>query len=246
MAKFDIRREDTWATDETGIQPESGQKERVIGKAGEKSQYQQRSRSQENITVIVTICADGSSIAPAVIFKGLINILNIIRISYSKKGWVDGKIGVQWIEDFDKKTKAKADGQYCLLLVDGHVSHYTCGFLKYAREHKIVVLCYPAPSTHVYQGLDIAVFSVLKRAWSDERDQFTCETGGVVSKTNFLAIYGHAHLKALTKPTIISAFAKTGVWPFNSQVITPAMMALSHETSRQAAMPVAPSSPVKA
>ena len=70
MTKFDIGQENTWATDEMGIQLESGQKEQVIGKAGKKSQYQQQSRSRENITVIVTICADSSSIAPAVIFKG--------------------------------------------------------------------------------------------------------------------------------------------------------------------------------
>lgn len=42
----------------------------MIGKAGEKPQYQQRGGSKENTTVIVTICADGTSIAPAVVFKG--------------------------------------------------------------------------------------------------------------------------------------------------------------------------------
>lgn len=70
IARHDIVQECTWATDETGIQPESGEKERVIGKAGEKNQYQQRGGSKENITVIVTICADGDTIAPAVVFKG--------------------------------------------------------------------------------------------------------------------------------------------------------------------------------
>ena len=118
------------------------------------------------------------------------NLLNSIRISYLKKGWMDGEISVQWIKDFNKKTKAKADCCYCLLLIDGHISHYTRGFLEYAQEHKIVILCYPAYGTHVYQGLDVAVFSVLKRAWSNERDQYTYEIGGVVSKTNFLMIYG--------------------------------------------------------
>lgn len=70
IGRYDIEQDCTWATDETGIQPESGEKERVIGKAGEKTQYQQRGGSKENMTVIVTICADGTSIAPAVVFKG--------------------------------------------------------------------------------------------------------------------------------------------------------------------------------
>jgi hypothetical protein len=34
------------------------------------SPYQQRGGTRENITIIVTICADGTSTPPAVIFKG--------------------------------------------------------------------------------------------------------------------------------------------------------------------------------
>jgi hypothetical protein len=59
-----------WAADETGFLPSLGTKERVIGPTGIKTQYQQRDGSRETITVMVTICADGSSIAPTVIFKG--------------------------------------------------------------------------------------------------------------------------------------------------------------------------------
>ncbi|EIM82182.1 uncharacterized protein STEHIDRAFT_37321, partial [Stereum hirsutum FP-91666 SS1] len=98
---------------------------------------------------------------------------------------------------------------------DGHVSHYTRGFLEYARSQHIVVLCYLSHGTHVYQGLDVAVFGVLKQRWSEERNSHALETGEIISKTNFLAIYGRAHVKALTESTIRSAFLKTGVWPFN-------------------------------
>jgi hypothetical protein len=45
-------------------------RECVIGRAGKSTQYQQRDGNHENITVIVIICADGTSIAPAIIFKG--------------------------------------------------------------------------------------------------------------------------------------------------------------------------------
>ena len=43
----------------------------VIGTAGKCVQHQQKTGNRENITVIVTICADGTSMPPAVIFKGL-------------------------------------------------------------------------------------------------------------------------------------------------------------------------------
>ena len=75
-----------------------------------------------------------------------------------------------------------------LLLVDGHSSHYTLGFLEYARDNIVVVLCYPSHSTHIYQGLDVVIFSVLKRAWSDKRDWFEAQ-GPAVTKLNFMAVY---------------------------------------------------------
>jgi hypothetical protein len=65
-------------------------------------------------------------------------------------------------------------------------------------------------STHVYQGLDVVIFSVLKRAWSDEHDKFE-KSGPVVSKLNFLSVYARAHAHAFTTANILAAFSKTGI-----------------------------------
>lgn len=59
-----------YGSDETGILPGGGTTQRVIGRKGKKVQHQQRSGDRENITVIPTICADGTALTPAVIFKG--------------------------------------------------------------------------------------------------------------------------------------------------------------------------------
>lgn len=113
-------------------------------------------------------------------------------MGYQKKGYTSGEIGVAWLQDWDKLTKQKENGQYCLLIVDGHSLHYTLGFLDYTCKNTITVLCYPSHSTHVYQGLDVVIFSVLKRVWSDEWDKFE-KSGPAVSKLNFLSIYARAH-----------------------------------------------------
>jgi len=167
-----------------------------------------------------------------------------IRMGYQKKGYTSREIATAWIEDWDKLTKAKANGRHRLLVVDGHSSHFTMGFLDYARKNKIVVLCYPSHSTHVYQGLDVVIFSVLKRAWSDERDKFE-RSGPSVSKLNFLGIYAKAHVRAFTKENILSAFRKTGMVPFNPNVITDSMMAPSLETSISTRLPLKLTSPVQ-
>lgn len=59
-----------YGADETGFQKGIGTKQRVVGGTGKKVQHQVCSGDRENITVIETICADSTTIAPAVIYKG--------------------------------------------------------------------------------------------------------------------------------------------------------------------------------
>ncbi len=70
LEKKGIMADTLFAADESGFQTGTGMKERVVGKVGKKIQYQQRDGNRETITVMVTICADGTAIPPAVIFKG--------------------------------------------------------------------------------------------------------------------------------------------------------------------------------
>ena len=69
-------------------------------------------------------------------------------MGYQKKGYMLGEIATAWIEDFNKLTKVKANGQHRLLVVDGHSFHYTMSFLEYAWKNKIVVASiHHTPST---------------------------------------------------------------------------------------------------
>jgi len=68
--EYDIQDELVYGADETGIQMGIGVTERIIGPAGAKIQHQQQSGNRENITVLPTICADGTSVPLTVIYKG--------------------------------------------------------------------------------------------------------------------------------------------------------------------------------
>ncbi|RDB27179.1 hypothetical protein Hypma_004386 [Hypsizygus marmoreus] len=241
-----------YGADESGFQDGIGTKEWAYGPVNEGILHQQRGGGRENITVMVTICADSTSIPPAVIFKGegyqaswkQDNPLNA-SLGYSKKGYFDNKISVEWIKQFDKHTRDKAAGRRRLLLVDGHSSHYTREFLAYARENKIHVLCYPSHSTHLYQGLDVVIFGVMKTTWGRCRDEFELATGQFVDKSNFLGVYAAAHAKTLTKENILAAFKKTGIVPFDPNVITEEMLAPSLTTSIHGQLPLPMESPVR-
>lgn len=56
--------------DEVGILLGVGRKKRVAGPAGCRVQYSQRSGNRELVTMLPTICGDGTYIRPTVIFKG--------------------------------------------------------------------------------------------------------------------------------------------------------------------------------
>ena len=169
----------------------------------------------------------------------------ICRIGYSEKGWTDGEIGLAWIKDFNARTKDKAQGQARLLLVDGHNSHYTLELLEYARRNNIVLICYPAHTTHVLQGLDVVCFRAFKTYWTQETVAFEQETGQRVQKNNFLTPLARAYVRGFTVSTVKEAFIKTGTCPVHRGAITLEMMAPSKETSVQAHMPVELASPIR-
>jgi hypothetical protein len=127
-----------------------------------------------------------------------------------------------------------------------HNSHYTRAFLEYTHKHHIHVACYPAHTAHVYQlGLDVVVFVVLKRYWSEERDKWERERGERITKANFITIYGRTHLRAPMPGPIRTTFRKTGVWPFNRDVVSDSIMVLSKETSKKSHLPIMPSTPLR-
>lgn len=132
--------------------------------------------------------------------------------------------------------------------MDGHCSHYTADFLQHARDNNIHILCYPSHSTHVYQGLDVAVFAPLKRHYQNELRDFERKGGGRVTKEIFMLLYSNAHAKAFVSENIRIAWAKTGVIPLNPNAIKMAIFKMSLETTVQpGTMPLRliPSTPVR-
>ena len=64
-----IRPEDMYGMDETHMPPEFAQMRRVIAGKGKSVQYEQGGSTRETITALVTICADGGTLWPNIIFK---------------------------------------------------------------------------------------------------------------------------------------------------------------------------------
>lgn len=64
-----IKVENTYGMDESGFPPANAGRQKVIGRRGTKGQHRQGGADKENVTAVVTICADGTALPPTVIFK---------------------------------------------------------------------------------------------------------------------------------------------------------------------------------
>lgn len=125
-----------------------------------------------------------------------------------------------------KHRQSQTDVQGCFSLTD--TIHITPkNFLSMQERINIYVLCYTAHTTCIYQGLDVVVFRSIKYYWTQKRDNYEQTTRQKIDKTNFISVYSKTHQKALTPETIHASFIKTGVWPFNPNIVTKDMMAPS-------------------
>ena len=79
----------------------------------------------------------------------------------SPNGWTDARLGLDWLElNFEPHSRpSEGAEEYRLLIFDGHESHITWEFIKFALSHRIICLCLPPHSTHLVQPLDVVIFS---------------------------------------------------------------------------------------
>jgi hypothetical protein len=189
--------------------------------------------SREFISLLACVCADGSSIPPALIYKGESNDLRDswvedvdasedVYFAASSNGWSSHAHGQSWLEKvFNRHTKEKAGRGRRILLVDGHSSHVNLQFLDWADRRRIIIVVLPPHSTHRLQPLDVGLFSPLAKAYSQELDTIIHQSFGMTSMTKrlFWCAFRRAWLKSFTAANIISAFEKPGIWPVSPKMI---------------------------
>ena len=141
--------------------------------------------------------------------------------------------------DFEPATsKRNVTCGYRLLILDGHNSHTTYKFCAFAEKHKIIIICLPSHTTHRLQPCDVGIFGPLAASW--KKEVIGCSSEYIqIRKHNLVKYYSRARSTAFVGDTIRSAFRKTGIWPYNPEVIEEAAFAPSLNTTTQAAQLVA-------
>lgn len=186
--------------------------------------------STEFISLVACICADGTTIPPALIYQGesgdlqdtWVNDFDGSRdkayFAASERGWTSDDLGFSWLTKvFDPNTKEKAGNSKRFLLTDGHSSHVNLRFIEYCDQNNIILAILPPHSTHRLQPLDVGIFGPLGSAYSNEIDQLCQSSKGFsrITKSSFWQLFRAAWESALTKKNIQSAFASPGIHPYN-------------------------------
>ena len=189
---------------------------------------------REWITVVGTICADGTTLPPLLIYDSNSSSLQSSWLqdfkpdeydtwfTASPNGWTSDELGFKWLETlFEKHTQSKARRDWRLLFVDGHGSYVTLKFLEWAQQHKILIAVYPPHSTHRLQPLDVGCFSPLTTFYSQELDQHTRLSEGQIrmTKRDFFKCFNPAWQKAFTNKNVASSWSKAGLFPFDPSVV---------------------------
>lgn len=189
--------------------------------------------SREFISLLACICADGSTLPPALIYQGESGTLqdswiedwtpqDQAHFAVSTNGWSCDALGLDWLENvFDRYTKQKAGNRRRLLLVDGHSSHVNMKFINLCDSLRILLMILPPHSTHRLQPLDVSLFAPLARYYTNGLNELMFNSLGMVSmsKRAFWSVFLPAWKQAFSTKNVASGFAKTGIWPLDSSVV---------------------------
>lgn len=190
--------------------------------------------SREWITIIATICADGSTLSPGLIYKGSSGNLRDTWLegyepsehsaffAASPNGWTSDELGFEYLTKiFDRETKNKAERDWRLLILDGHGSHVNLKFLDWCQNNRILVDVFPPHATHRLQPLDVSLFAPLSIYYSQQLDQHMRKNEGftAVTKRDFFELFWPAYQKAFSDHNVASGWKQTGLVPFDPQQV---------------------------
>ncbi|RPB02712.1 hypothetical protein L873DRAFT_1787445 [Choiromyces venosus 120613-1] len=153
--------------DELGVRIGFPTGEIVIVLTQVKELYTTSPENCKSLTIIETICADGREPPPPVIIcpseKVMENWIqdNLTRakvIAVSPTGYTNERIAIAWLDHFIKHAGTGPNQHWCILLLDGHITHCQNDFVIKCHENHIIPFQFPPHLTHVLQPLDVGVF----------------------------------------------------------------------------------------
>jgi hypothetical protein len=227
VSEHGIVTDDIWNMDETGFQIGVGKDQMVVTKR-RRAQYFSLPTNRESATAVEAISAAGRVIPVFLILSGTMHMANWYRleeldkdtvIGTSPTGYSNDELSMAWIQHFETHTRKGTIGSKRLLLMDGYGSHCTQEFIQFCDDNSIIPFGFPPHSTHLLQPLDVVVFQPLKHYHAEALDIIVRDGCANITKIEFLSVIQEVRRKAFKEETILSAFRKSGLVPYNPLVV---------------------------
>ncbi|KAL7631869.1 UNVERIFIED_CONTAM: hypothetical protein RMT77_017830 [Armadillidium vulgare] len=173
------RPECIWNLDESGFPLDPANTE-TISLKGQQIVKLLAGSGHENITILAACNAAGQALPPLIVYSSQVSDLTQIPVDWlgdngfalpdtcyglSKSGWMTAAVFESWFTIFAGKTKPNRP---LLLILDGHISHFSSNTITKAKAENISIVKLPSHTTSRLQPLDISVFEPLKTYWKQE------------------------------------------------------------------------------
>jgi hypothetical protein len=182
----------------------------------------------KTITVLCCVSASGTYVPPmifprvrmkpAFMDKAPTGSLGVA----SKSGWINEELFTRWFDHFLEVTQPAACQSKTLLIVDGHSSHVkNFDVIAKARDNNVIILCLPSHCTHRLQPLDVSFFKPLNARYNSVVQTWhRQQPGRPVTEAEFGELFNSAYSGVASLEKAQSGFQKTGLYPFNRNVLT--------------------------
>jgi hypothetical protein len=139
----------------------------------------------------------------------------------TESGWSNSIIFKKYLENHLLKFLPERSAELpVLLLYDGHKSHISLELIEWAQNQHIVLFVLPAHTSHVLQPMDIGCFGPFERIFNNECHKFMRQNcSKPITKYNVCSLACKAYLLALSPGNLQSSFKRTGIYPYNPDVI---------------------------
>ena len=226
LGKYQILKEDTYNMDEKGFALGQIGKQKVIASKHRLNTVLCQSGNREWVSLIECISADGVLLPAFIIFKAKrqqqawMDVLERPnQVALSDKGWTNNELAVEWFQRvFQPFTRQRQKGEYRLLILDGHDSHISSKVIEYCIKEKIVLTCLPSHTTHALQPLDVGFFQPLATLYQSKLiHSLNLDSSTNVDKVIFIELFQEARRQAAKQSTILSAWEKAFLFPFDPE-----------------------------
>ncbi len=210
-----------WNCDETGVCPRGKGTPRVICPKGMRANVR-RSDDRNNVSIMACTSANGETIPPLYIFEGVRKQMQWMdgcvpgsACAMSESSNINGKIFLHWLKWFKYCINTE---EQVLLILDGHFAHIGLPTLEEAIKMNIDIFTLPPHCSHFLQPLDVVMYKVFKQKYEQELHNFPLHNKGALpDKSDIVKITAVPWKIAMTRKNIISAFEKTGIYPFSKE-----------------------------